>query len=253
MRENVRVIYNGSTDPVIIKKIPLKIWRLRDEISAVIKKRIESGAISSDDKKAIADLVEEYQYKGPPPKVNENVDNKRDGLKLIEGGESKDENNHEALGENENINEEDSQEKDKGKDKTAPATIKQRRPKILEEKIHRGTLIISELEMDHLYFFTNHQFVAGQSIVIEFVLPKTFTVNADISFCRAFNNKSRIISKKRLPYRVGATFTFLKEGERTLLRNFVKSIEPDVPKITPKILEKNKQNEEDDDFDDLDL
>ena len=106
--------------------------------------------------------------------------------------------------------------------------LKQRLPKIPDDKIHIGRAILSEIYMDHMYFFCSENFLEGQSIVLEFLVPRKFIMNAQVVFCRKYNLKSRVISKNRLPYRVGIKFTYLKDGERTILRNFVQSIEPDV-------------------------
>ncbi len=130
--------------------------------------------------------------------------------------------------------------------------IIQRRPKLDEEKIVLATAILSEIDMDHMYIFSNHKFVPGQSIVIDFVVPKRFTVNADVYYCREYNMRSRIISDKKLPYRIAVKFSFLKEGERTLLRNFVTSIEPDVEASMPVPKMNKNQDSDDEDFDELD-
>lgn len=37
------MIYNNSSDTVLIKKISLKIWTLRDEIEARIQTKLEAG------------------------------------------------------------------------------------------------------------------------------------------------------------------------------------------------------------------
>src|SRR5690606_19530112 len=98
----------------------------------------------------------------------------------------------------------------------------------------------------------NKQFTVGQSIVVEFMIPKRFSVNVDVAYCRAFNLKSRIISNQNFRYRVAAKFTFLKEGERTLLRQFIQSIEPEIQKQLPPKVTQGKQEGGDDDFGDLD-
>src|SRR5690606_30804723 len=142
--------------------------------------------------------------------------------------------------------------KSENEDAQSAKEIIQRRPKLEGERISSGTLILSELEMDHMYFFTNKQYTVGQSIVVEFMIPKRFSVNLDVIYCRAFNLKSRIISNQNYRFRVAAKFTFLKEGERTLLRQFIKSIEPEVQKQAPPKITQGKVEEADDDFGELD-
>ena len=104
---------------------------------------------------------------------------------------------------------------------------------IPEEKVALGKTILSEISMDRILFFCNHSFIEGQSIVIKFNIPQAFVVNADIKYCRPFNFKSRIISKNSYNFRVLADFTFLKPGERALLRQFIQSI--DARENAPKL------------------
>ena len=41
-----------------------------------------------------------------------------------------------------------------------------------EDKVHRATSILAEIDMNTINFFSSLQFVEGQSVVIEFQLPK---------------------------------------------------------------------------------
>ena len=114
-------------------------------------------------------------------------------------------------------------------------------PNISEEKISKGKTVLSEITMDKMFFFTNKAFTEGQSIVIQFCIPRAFVVNADILYCRTFNLKSRIISQNNFTHRALIRFNFLKEGERALLRQFLQSVEVDTTKI-----EKKKDSSDDD-------
>lgn len=253
------MIYNNSNDPVLIKKIPLHVWTLRDEIESVIQARIESGEYTKENKPSVEDLILEYSTKKPLEKYIEPT--AKGGLKLVaeEGAEeSTEEASEESDDDSQETEDTDSQElaeeevSAKPDEVKLPVDVYQRRPKLSEDKLFSGTLILAELEMSHLYFFTNKQFTVGQSIVVEFMIPKKFSLNLDVAYCRAFNLKSRIISSQNYRYRVAAKFTFLKEGERTLLRQFIKSVEPDVKKhvaIKPVAV---KDGEDDDGFGDLD-
>ncbi len=101
--------------------------------------------------------------------------------------------------------------------------------------------------MDHLYFFSNQDFTEGQSIVVEFQVPKRFIVNINVAYSRPFNMKSRIISDRKLPFRVVGSFSFLKEGERTLLR------QPEVKEVVAvKKKAQDSGDEDDGEFGDLD-
>jgi hypothetical protein len=74
-------------------------------------------------------------------------------------------------------------------------------------------------------------------------------MNADVLYCRTFNIKSRIISQNNYKYRMLVKFTFLKEGERALLRQFLQSIEPDLTKVQKK--DSSDKDSSDDGFGDL--
>ena len=93
--------------------------------------------------------------------------------------------------------------------------------------------------------FTDNKFVVGRSIVVEFNIPKKFVLNADVIYCSEYNLKNRIISDTKFSYRLAIKFTFLKKGERTLLRQFISSIEPDIDESAIAKTEKKEKKEED--------
>lgn len=280
------MIHHNSHDPVLIKRIGLKIWSLRDEVEAVIQYRLrqnpEKEQLSPEE---ITEIKNEYLYRGP-------VD-QRPNLQLIQGGDSAEaeesgddleaamaaamngdapedaeateEESSEGEGEEEDLEaamaaamgggapaEESTNDSAGAAPKGGPLKIIQRSSdNIPESKISRGVTILSEVSMDSLYFFGSEKYLEGQSIVIEFQIPKRFVVNANIVYCRPFNIKSRIISDKKVSYRIVAQFSFLKDGERTLLRDFIKSIEPDVQEA-PAPSAAKEDDGGDDDFDGLD-
>ncbi len=279
------MIHGNSNDPVLIKRIMLKVWALRDEVEAVISKRLRQDPDKKEfSKEEIEEIKSEYQYVGP-------VD-KKANLTLVQGGEetpaAEGEQSGDDLeaemaaamggGENDESAEESTAEGEQSGDDleaemaaamgggdtegaslseapqapTGPVKVIQRGSEnISPNKIHHGVLVLSEIGMDNFYFFSSQNFLEGQSIVIEFQIPKRFVINADVVYCRPFNIRSRIISENKLTYRVAAKFSFLKEGERTLLRQFIQSIEPEVP-VAPVKQVKPAESEEGDDFDGLD-
>ncbi len=262
------MIHGNSNDPVLIKRIPLRIWHLRDEIEAIVKERLIARKQSGDEDSnlSVDDLVQEYKPKGPlkdetaeaPAAAAEAPADESEAamaaaLEVIEGGEGEEE--EEATEEQEAEAAEEAKELVEGQSDAEikkSGVIIQRRPKLDDKSVIPATAILAEIDMDHMYIFSNHKFVPGQSIVIDFVVPKRFTVNADVYYCREYNMRSRIISDKKLPYRIAAKFTFLKEGERTLLRNFVTSIEPDMQAAKPVPKMNKVEDDDDDDFDELD-
>jgi len=263
------MIHGNSTDPVLIKKISLKVWTLRDEVEAVIKERYKD----SENPPSIDDLLLEYKTKGTidGEEAESDGEDVKDASELddfgedemakaMAGGDEEAPDGEEASGEEENT--EGESENKVLKLVTTPeevdgkVVIKQRLPEVPDDKTAAGRAILSEIYMDQMYFFSSEEYLVGQSIVLEFLVPKKFIMNADVVFCRTYNMKSRIISKNRLPFRVGIKFTYLKEGERTILRNFVQSIEPTVEVV--QVEEKKADagggggDDEFDIFDDLD-
>lgn len=241
------MIHNSSSDPVLIKKISLKIWSLRDEIEARIQAQLESDTeVSSEVLEAkVSELRTEYTKKAEA--TDNNVlqlktaeDLPADGedemakamAAAMEGGVD------DAAPEGETIDEaSDNVVSMSGApvvDNNVISIAIESPVNLSEEKISKGKTILSEIGMEKMFFFSNKAFTEGQSIVIQFCIPKTFIVNADVIYCRPFNIKSRIISQNNYTHRMLIKFNFLKEGERALLRQFIQSIEPDVTKVVKK-------------------
>lgn len=252
------MIYGNSNDPVLIKKISLRIWTLRAELEAVIEERMQNS--EAEVKPRLDDLMKEYKSKGTIAAMKEEAKVEEIGIKDIsELDDSGEDEMAKALAEaeaqeaNEGTDEETPQEASDNSDnkeaeQQAPEEVskitqaqleigldkaegknlvKQRIPSIDESKVSVGKAILAEIYMEQMFFFSSKPFLVGQSIVLDFLVPRRFVMNADVTFCRTYNMKSRIISQNRLTYRVGVKFTFLKEGERTILREFTKSIQPD--------------------------
>lgn len=270
------MIHGNSNDPILVKRIGLKVWTLRDEVEAVVEKTLRAQPNKEKlSEEELAEIKKEYHYRGP-------VD-QRPNLQLIQGGADAPDGEGEDLeaamaaamgGGDEEASEEpvaeESEEdleaamaaamgggegaavKEAPPAPTGPMKVIQRKSEnIPAEKIHRGITMLSEVSMDNLYFFSSEKFLEGQSIVIEFQIPKRFVVNAQVMYCRPFNIRSRIISPNKVSQRVVAKFTFLKDGERTLLRQFIESIEPEV-QAAPVVKPKEVEDDGGDDFDGLD-
>lgn len=226
------MIHGKSNDPVLIKRIPVKVWTLRDEVEEAVRLRYKEG-----EKPNIEDLIEIYKDKGELPVVDDI-------------GEDQSEPDPQALADAA-LNGEDL-------DNVTPINekkiIKQFIPNLPKEKLFSGNLLLSELYMEGMYFFCEREFTQGQSIVVDIQIPNRIILNGIVVYSRSFNMKSRIISSSSLPYRTGIKFTFLKEGERTILRNFIKSIEPDISQEAPKSVAVQSDGGDDDEldiFDDL--
>ena len=277
MRDNITMIHGSSNDPVYIKKIALKIWTLRDEIQAVVKKQLlEKGEVAD-----ITDIIDEYDINSrvqpavePLPEVEgeiakeDELDDSEDAmaaaLAAAEAGEEVEESAPEGgeIAEEGNLDDSEDamaaalagdggeEEPKKEEKKGGESLIIQRHPSLEENRVHLAKTVLAEIGMDRMFFFCSQKFTEGQSIVIEFIVPKRFVINAEVVYCRQFSMKSRIISKAKLPYRVAVDFNFLKEGERTLLRQFLKTVEPEVQE--PVVMNKKSEDDDDDEFSELD-
>src|SRR5690606_7501201 len=176
------MIYNKSTHPVEVKKISLRIWSLRDEIEAALERRIrecEAAGIplyiddikkfynlnnaTSDSTQGVADLMESLSQETPLEEAEEIM----------------------------------AEQKLQGLDNSTPNPILdrpyQRTPPDLE-KISYGFSLLSDINMDHFLSFTKNKFLQGQSIVVEFLIPQSFMMSADVTYCHYFAMRSRIIS-----------------------------------------------------------
>lgn len=253
------MIHNSSSDPVLIKKISLKIWSLRDEIESRIQDKIEMGELAPEAlEEKISELRNEYTKKS---EITNNVIQLKPAEELADGEdemakamaagldeETPTEASSESTSEENNIvamNATVTNAID-----TNVISIGIDTPNLSEEKISKGKTILSEIAMEKMFFFSNKAFTEGQSIVIQFCIPKSFIVNADVIYCRPFNIKSRIISQNNYTHRMLVKFNFLKEGERALLRQFIQSIEPDMSKAVKK--NAAEESEGGSDFNELD-
>ena len=259
----VTMIHNSSTDLVLIKKISLKIWSLRDEIEARIQDKLTEGESSEN-----LDLSKIRDQYTPKHLQNNNILTLKPNAEL----DTDEDEMARAMAEVSNENAEEVTEESNSSEvpeneipqEPTPAsnlvsidqnviTISLDAPNIPEDKISKGKTVLSEIGMDKMFFFCNKSFQEGQSIVIQFCIPKSFIVNADILYCRPFNLKSRIISQNNYTHRALIRFNFLKEGERALLRQFLKSIEPEVKSANKANPVKNEEESEFGELDDLGL
>lgn len=96
------------------------------------------------------------------------------------------------------------------------------------DRISYGFCFLSDIHMDNLLTFTQGKFLQGQSVVVEFLIPQSFMMTAEVIYCHYYALRSRIISSTKPDYRVQSQFNFAIPGERETLRNFLKSIESTV-------------------------
>ncbi|MCK6595605.1 MAG: hypothetical protein L6Q33_10420 [Bacteriovoracaceae bacterium] len=263
------MIHHSSSDPVLIKKISLKVWTLRDEVEARVKEKVDAIADNENAEVDLSDLKDAYTKKNtttaevialsPAAPLDDSEDEMKRAMEEAMGGGDEAASETEATTGDENTTEAATTNNESNVTPLFGANqadgnlvdIHLEMPPLPDDKIFKGKTVLAEIGMDRIFFFTNKLFTEGQSIVIKFEIPKTFIMNADVHYCRPFNLKSRVISQNNFQFRVMAKFSFLKEGERALLRQFLKSVEPET-QAAPPVQEAKAEKEADSDFSELD-
>ena len=203
------------------------MWSLRDQIEEIVLSRLHNNP----NDKNFDDLVKEFSSKKKPnlrllkfeEKKDETSDQNAEAKAVDESTESQEDSSDvetEPLDQSESVPGPSEEAHPEEKE-----IIFQRLPSLPVEKVCKGKTFLSEIYMDQMLFFSDRQYTEGQSIVIQFNVPERFILNAEVTYCQPFSLKNRIISASNLPYRVCAVFTFLKTGERTLLRRFLENVE----------------------------
>ncbi len=250
-------IFNKSQHPVTVKRIPVRMWALRDEIEAALDRRIKECEAAGtplfvDDIKIFYGMKTDAPLAGQPQ------------LQVIEGGATPTENVDQMMEALAPAPEAPAAEAAPGAtpEQTAPAQSETTEPAAQadtiiasqtpaekaeapkaphlqkpyerqapdSDKMSYGFALLSDINMDWMLTFSKYSFIQGQSIVIEFLIPRPFTMSAEVVLCANYSMRSRIISDSKPDYRLQCRFTYLKAGERTRLRDFLSSIEPDLPK-----------------------
>lgn len=264
------MIYNKSGHPVEVKKISIRMWGLRDEIEAALERRMKECEAAGvplfvDDikkfynlnlKAPLTDSSNVIPLRGNPSSddlnslmaslkddervpESEETQTTEEVLASLSEGEAKEA--PKAFGEAEEIL---AEQKLQGLENKKPADIllrpyKRQAPDL--ERVSYGFCFLSDIHMDTLLAFTQGKFLQGQSVVVEFLIPQNFMMTADVTYCHYYALRSRIISSTKPDYRVQSKFNFSIPGERENLRNFLKSIEPNVAEK-----KKSKKDSEDD-------
>ena len=265
-------IFNKSSHPVAIKRIPIRIWALRDEIEAALDRRIKEceaagSALYLDDIKEFYGMRTDKPLAGQPQlqlvtptpeaasaSVEANVDEMMQALseaspvpQETESAAAEAQAQPASTGEEvpAAASTEVVQKADELIAAQTPAEKSQgpaehlRRPYQREcpdsDKISYGFALLSDLNMDWMLAFSKEKFTQGQSVVIEFLIPRSFSVSAEILLCHNYAMRSRIISESKPDYRLQCRFTYSFAGERARLREFLTSVEPSLPKrVVPK-------------------
>lgn len=261
-------IYNKSLHPVEVKRISVRMWALRDEIEAAITRRLRECEASGiplniEDiqrfyglhpdrplgEQAPLQLVPEGDEGAGP--TTDNVDAMMETITPEAEAETAPAAEPEAPAVEAAApsSEEGAPTDDAPADaiKTADAIIAGQdenmkkqgpNPMLLRpyerqapdtDKISYGFSLISDVNMDWILMFSRNSFVQGQSVVVEFLIPRPFMMSAEVTVCNHYAMRSRIISQTKPDFRLQCRFTFQIPGERTRLREFLTSVEPTLP------------------------
>jgi hypothetical protein len=239
------MIHNKSGHPVEVKKISIRLWSLRDEIEAAIERRIKECEAAGvplfiDDIKKFYNLntpqtdnvvqLKESTNDGMVSMMEEVSEEakKEEPVEEVKAQEANPEEENKNLNQAEEIIAEQAMQ---GLDTKKPNPILDRpyqRQAPDLEKISYGFILLSDINMDSMLSFTKDKFLQGQSVTVEFLIPKNFMMTADVTYCHHYAMRSRIISSTKPDYRIQCKFAFSIPGERDNLRNFLKSIEPTI-------------------------
>lgn len=259
------MIYNKSGHPIDIKKISIRLWTLRDEIEAAIERRMKECEAAGvplyiDDIKKFYNLNKEEETPDNVVQLNAGASEEEGMNSLMEslGDEVKAEGEEETQEASSEENPEvqaaaETTEVAEGEAAAASPVLDNAEEIIAEQatqgldtnpnpilmrpyerqapdldKISYGFTLLSDINMENMLGFVKDSFLQGQSIVVEFLIPQSFRITADVTYCHHYAMRSKIISSSKPDYRLQCKFTYLFAGERTNLRNFLKSIEPTV-------------------------
>lgn len=243
------MIYNKSGHPIEVKKISIRLWSLRDEIEAAIGRRMKECEAAGVPL-YIEDIKKFYNMESVQPDnvVELKPKTSEDGMaSLMEeiGKEVKAE--EEAPAENKLVEAQEiiAEQTLQGLDNKKPNPILERpyqRQAPDLDKISYGFVLLSDVNMEQMLSFTKEKFLQGQSVTVEFLIPQSFMMTADVTYCHHYARTSRIISSTKPDYRLQCRFVFGVPQERDNLRSFLKSIEPTLPPEKKKM----KKDVEDD-------
>lgn len=269
------MILGKSNHPVLVKRIHLNCWSLRDEIEqALTDLYIIKETLDENEYQKKLNEIKSFYRKGPKyfssstnieseqgnedemlrPEVGEVDDEMAAMAAALDAGDDSDDNEAKSELSNEQEAEihqtaQELLDQSQATNLSKPIQIKRAKP---EKKLSTGLTFLNDINMDEIVFFSRHGYQYGQSIVLEFLIPQKFILSAEVVVIKEFALNSKVISDRKPDFRVRAKFTFIHDGERTNLRNFLKSIEPEIPPPPKKPkTDSESTNKEDDDLSDF--
>ncbi|MDH4468426.1 MAG: hypothetical protein QE271_10230 [Bacteriovoracaceae bacterium] len=246
------MIYGRLLEKVSIKKIPLRVWGLSNEISHTLKnykdlllEKQENPelAIPYTSENIQAFYENEYQKKEGEEKAGEKPAEKPKLTLVKNEAESKPEASPETSSHLANNETKPDSENPSASPQAAAAEVKTasetmldkiKFPIELRQMIHRyvepsdiyqGYAILYDINFDEISFFSEFAFLPGQEIIIELGIAKSFTIHAEVDYIKSFQGKTRLIQAWKPICRIKAKFLCRHPGDRTLLREFLRSVD----------------------------
>ncbi len=210
------MIIGKSKDPVNFKKIPLRIWSLKNEIAATLT---YYKANLPDEYEAVKEFYESKPVVGKDEDVIE-------GVEIDESETPEAETATEATEEGAEVVDIKTGEKTEGMNAEKLVEIRTKVKRVVPDKEHlsHGHLFLFDIDMDQILFFGDKHFKPGQTVVIEFDIDHGFTLKAEVDYVKHIGIKSRIITEYPPHYRLRCYWQLEKPGDRTLLRRFLSSL-----------------------------
>jgi hypothetical protein len=273
-------ILNKSSHPVHVNRIPIRIWKLRDEIEEVISRRIQESEQKSE-QLDVSDIKKFYsrEKKDYSMKAVESLDEQgsdldssgnemdEDALEMAKAlaGDTDDESSEpekmdddeaqklaEMMLADQDTPQDQLQEINMDLKKDSASEMHSSNMRVLpnKDKVSTGFAFLSDMDMTKVLMFSKTGFTLGQNICIEFLIPNSFIMTGEVVGSNHVGRNSKIISRMKPDFRVMTSFSFLFDEERENLRDFLKSVEPDIPP-PPKRLKRPADDDNDDEFEDL--
>ena len=106
------------------------------------------------------------------------------------------------------------------------------RPQLKQDQLARGIVTLLDLNMNMISCFSSQDYLSGQTVIIEFLIPRPFFLTGEVLRCYNYGRKSKVISNKQLDFRLHVKWTYAFPNERSTLKKFLKSILPEIPQET---------------------
>jgi len=261
-------IFNKSTHPVNVKRIAVRVWALRDEIEAAIDRRIKEceaagTALYIDDIKQYYGMRTDQPLSEQPQlqlidgeaAPAKNMDQMMEALASEAPAVATEEATPIETPPIDTASAEATPIEAAATD--APVETAQKADEIIatqspeaaaeapkaphlqrpytrtapnSDKVSYGFALLADVNMEWMLAFSKKGFIQGQSIVVEFLIPRPFMLSAEIMICNNVAMRSRIISESKPDFRLQCRLTYALQGERTRHREFLTSVEPELTK-----------------------